>query len=175
LPSQDYFVSIGLSHQEAADLHLKYFTQYGLALRGLTRHHDVGKSLAYVSQFASLIVIDPLDFDRECDQALPLEQMISYDEKVRKLFEDIDRSKFRVWALTNAYRIVIHGSLSKRIQLTCLSNQHAERVLRILRLDDLIQGMIYCDYPLKDFLCKPEADFYRMACTSLSHASRSLI
>jgi len=49
---------------------------------------------------------DPLDFDRECDQAIPLEEMISYDEGVRKLFEDIDRSRVRVWALTNAYRIV---------------------------------------------------------------------
>ena len=40
--SPDYFVKIGLSHEEAADLHLKYYTQYGLALRGLTRHHDIG-------------------------------------------------------------------------------------------------------------------------------------
>ena len=37
-----YFVSLGLGHEEASDLHLKYYTQYGLALRGLTRHHDIG-------------------------------------------------------------------------------------------------------------------------------------
>jgi hypothetical protein len=41
-PSLAYFVSLGLGHEEASDLHLKYYTQYGLALRGLTRHHDVG-------------------------------------------------------------------------------------------------------------------------------------
>ncbi|KJA30190.1 hypothetical protein HYPSUDRAFT_32294 [Hypholoma sublateritium FD-334 SS-4] len=124
-----YFVSLGLSHEEASELHLKYYTQYGLALRGLTRHHDV----------------DPLDFDRKCDGALPLEDMIAYDPALRKLFEDIDRKKVRVWGLTNAYRL------------------HAERVLRILKLDDLIEDIVYCDYRVKDFVCKPESEFYQMA------------
>ncbi|KAF4619866.1 hypothetical protein D9613_005308 [Agrocybe pediades] len=125
----NYFVKLGLSHEEASDLHMKYYTQYGLALRGLTRHHDV----------------DPLDFDRCCDGSLPLEDMIKYDPSLRQLFEDIDRSKFRVWALTNAYR------------------PHAERVLRILKLDDLIDGLVYCDYTMQNFVCKPEPEFYEMA------------
>ncbi|PPQ98521.1 hypothetical protein CVT24_004012, partial [Panaeolus cyanescens] len=124
-----YFVELGLGHEEASELHLKYYTQYGLALRGLTRHHDV----------------DPLDFDRKCDGALPLEDMIQYDPNLRKLFQDIDRSKVKVWALTNAYR------------------NHAERVLRILKLDDLVDGLVYCDYVAKDFVCKPEPEFYRLA------------
>ncbi|KAG5725005.1 hypothetical protein E4T56_gene12489 [Termitomyces sp. T112] len=124
-----YFVKLGLSHEEASELHLKYYTQYGLALRGLTRHHD----------------IDPLDFDRQCDGSLPLENMINFDPRTRKLFEDIDRSKVRVWGLTNAYR------------------SHAERVLRILKLDDLIDGLVYCDYEVKDFSCKPEPEFYQLA------------
>lgn len=42
--SLEYFVSIGLNQEDASDLHLKYYTQYGLALRGLTRHHNVGNS-----------------------------------------------------------------------------------------------------------------------------------
>ena len=46
---------------------------------------------------------DALDFDRKCDQSLPLEELLSEDAKVRKLLEDMDRSKTRVWALTNAY------------------------------------------------------------------------
>ncbi|EAU84862.2 SSM1 [Coprinopsis cinerea okayama7 len=99
----DYFVNLGLGHEEASELHHRYYTQYGLALRGLTRHHNV----------------DPLDFDKKCDGSLPLEEMIKYDPKLRKLFEDIDRSKVRVWALTNAFK------------------PHALRVLRILKLDDL--------------------------------------
>ena len=49
---------------------------------------------------------DALDFDDKCDGSLPLEDMISPDPSVRKLFQDIDRSKARVWALTNAYKTV---------------------------------------------------------------------
>jgi len=131
-----YFVSMGLKHEEASELHLRYYTQYGLALRGLTRHHN----------------IDPLDFNRKCDGSLPLESMIKYDPSLRKLFEDIDRSKAQVWALTNAYR------------------PHAERVLRILKLDDLIDGLVYCDYQVKDFSCKPEPEFYQLA---MKHANIS--
>lgn len=38
-----YFVKIGLSHDEAGDLHHHYYKTYGLALRGLVKHHDVGE------------------------------------------------------------------------------------------------------------------------------------
>jgi len=50
--------------------------------------------------------LDPLDFDEKCDASLPLEKMLLPDPRIRKLLEDIDRSKCRVWALTNAYRTV---------------------------------------------------------------------
>jgi pyrimidine and pyridine-specific 5'-nucleotidase len=72
-----YFVSLGLDEDEASELHLKYYRQYGLALRGLMRHHD----------------IDPLDFDQKCDGTLPLEDCIKPDLKLRKLFEDLDGTK----------------------------------------------------------------------------------
>jgi hypothetical protein len=55
---------------------------------------------------SSFISTDPLDFDRECDASLPLENMLKPNPSVRKLFEDIDKKKARVWALTNAYRTV---------------------------------------------------------------------
>ena len=38
-----------------------------------------------------------------CDQSLKLEEMIGPVPSVRKLIQDIDRTRFRVWALTNAY------------------------------------------------------------------------
>ncbi|KAF5344123.1 hypothetical protein D9758_008849 [Tetrapyrgos nigripes] len=123
-----YFVGLGLDEQEASELHHQYYSQYGLALAGLvpkSRH--------------------PLDFDRKCDGALPLEEMIQYSPSLRKLFEDIDRSKVRVWALTNAYR------------------PHAERVLRILGLTDLVDGLVYCDYEAKDLIAKPEYAYYDKA------------
>ena len=49
---------------------------------------------------------DPLDFNDKCDGSLPLEDMIQPDPSIRKLFQDIDRSKAHIWALTNAYKTV---------------------------------------------------------------------
>jgi pyrimidine and pyridine-specific 5'-nucleotidase len=98
---------MGLSHEEASELHHRYYAQYGLALRGLKRNHDVGNVVAKQNSTHMLISLaDVLDFDRKCDGSLPLENMISYNPTMRKLFEDIDRSKARVWALTNAYKPV---------------------------------------------------------------------
>lgn len=39
-----YFLGLGLADEEASELHHKYYTQYGLALRGLARHHNVGEA-----------------------------------------------------------------------------------------------------------------------------------
>lgn len=38
--------------------------------------------------------------------------------------------------------------------------QHAMRVLKILNVDDLIDGLVFCDYEAQDFSCKPERDYY---------------
>jgi hypothetical protein len=51
----------------------------------------------------SSALIDPLDFDAKCDGSLPLESILKPDPSLRKLLQDIDRTKVRVWALTNAY------------------------------------------------------------------------
>ena len=47
--------------------------------------------------------VDPIDFNEKCDGSLPLEEMLKPNPLVRQLLQDIDRSKCRVWALTNAY------------------------------------------------------------------------
>ncbi|KAF9268072.1 pyrimidine 5-nucleotidase [Marasmius fiardii PR-910] len=126
----NYFVNeLKLGHEEASKLHHSYYSEYGLALAGLVRNHSV----------------DPLDFDRKCDQSLPLEDMIHPKPSLRRLFEDIDRSKVRVWALTNAYQ------------------PHAERVLRILNLQDQIDGVVFCDYEAKEIIAKPNPDYYLQA------------
>jgi pyrimidine and pyridine-specific 5'-nucleotidase len=51
-------------------------------------------------------LLDPLDFDAKCDGSLPLEELLTPDPAVRKLLEDIDPSRARIWALTNAYKTV---------------------------------------------------------------------
>ncbi len=38
--------------------------------------------------------------------------------------------------------------------------QHASRVLRILGIDDLVEGIVFCDYSNPNFNCKPEPEFY---------------
>jgi pyrimidine and pyridine-specific 5'-nucleotidase len=91
-----YFVTLGLGHEEASELHHRYYTQYGLALRGLVRHHDVGEypfHLLSEPYLSTRKCVDPMDFNNKCDGSLPLEDMIKPDPSIRKLFQDIDRSK----------------------------------------------------------------------------------
>lgn len=108
-----YFVSLGLEEERASELHHRYYTEYGLALRGLVRHHEIGEvaPIPYVPSCLPCIYShfshpDPLDFDKKCDGSLPLEDMIKPDPALRKLLEDIDRSRARIWGLTNAYKSV---------------------------------------------------------------------
>ena len=39
-----YMVSLGLSDETAYTLRSEYYTQYGLTLRGLRRHHGIGST-----------------------------------------------------------------------------------------------------------------------------------
>jgi pyrimidine and pyridine-specific 5'-nucleotidase len=71
-------------------LHNHYYKEYGLAIRGLVRHHKV----------------DPLDYDKHCDASLPLETVLKVDPELQHLLASIDREKCHVWALTNAYVFV---------------------------------------------------------------------
>ncbi|CCM03166.1 uncharacterized protein FIBRA_05288 [Fibroporia radiculosa] len=102
-------------------------------------------ALLSVGWFGTMRSQDPIDFDQKCDGSLPLEDMLKPDPALRKLLEDIDRSKARVWGLTNAYKT------------------HARRVLRILGVEDQIEGLVYCDYSNSNFCCKPEAEYYHAA------------
>ena len=125
-----FFVKhLSLEPQDAQMLHRKYYTEYGLAIEGLTRHHK----------------IDPLEFNREVDDALPLDDILKPAPQLRKMLEDIDRSKVRLWLLTNAYV------------------NHAKRVIKLLQVDDLFEGVTYCDYGKMPLICKPSQDMYEKA------------
>lgn len=120
---------LSLTQEEANTLHMKYYKDYGLAIEGLVRHHKV----------------DPLEYNSKVDDALPLEQVIKPNPQLRKMLEDIDRDKVRLWLFTNAY--VNHG----------------KRVVKLLGIDDLFEGITYCDYGAERFLCKPHTDMFRKA------------
>ena len=120
---------LSLPASDAKALHARYYKDYGLAISGLVKHHT----------------IDPLAYNREVDDALPLDDVIKQDPQLRKLLEDIDRSKVKLWLFTNAH-------------IT-----HARRVVRLLGVEDYFEGVTYCDYAAKVLLAKPHKEMYDKA------------
>lgn len=108
---------------------MRYYKEYGLAIEGLVRHHKV----------------DPLEYNRLVDDALPLEDVLSPNPKLRKLIEDLDRTKVKPWLFTNAY--ISHG----------------KRVVKLLEIEDLFEGITYCDYGAQPLLCKPAPAMFEKA------------
>ncbi|KAF4486215.1 Suppressor of disruption of TFIIS [Colletotrichum fructicola Nara gc5] len=83
----EYFEKhLSLTREEAVKLHHQYHTDYGHSIEGLVRHHK----------------IDPIEYNAQVDDALPLEDILKPDVQLRKLLEDVDTSKVRLWLLTNA-------------------------------------------------------------------------
>lgn len=72
---------------------------------------------------------------------LPLDEFLQPDPQVRSLLEGLPQSN--KWIFTNA------------------DADHARRVLRVLALDQLFEGII--DVRALEFACKPEPRAYRMA------------
>ncbi|KAF2668199.1 pyrimidine 5'-nucleotidase [Microthyrium microscopicum] len=123
----DYFQThLELTRQDAFDLHKKYYQEYGLAIKGLVLNHHV----------------DALDFNAKVDDALPLEDILEPNPQLRKLLEDIDTAKVKLWLLTNAYKT------------------HGMRVVKLLGIDDLFEGITYCDYGAEVFLAKPQEEMW---------------
>ncbi|KAI1265554.1 pyrimidine 5-nucleotidase [Xylariaceae sp. FL1019] len=126
----EYFAKhLGLPEEEAIRLHHEYYKNYGLAIEGLVRHHQ----------------IDPLEYNAKVDDALPLEGIIKPNPELRKMLETIDTSKVKLWLLTNAYVT------------------HARRVVKLLGIEDLFEGLTYCDYSEIPIVCKPHVNMYHKA------------
>lgn len=126
----DYFIEhLSLTAEDAAELHQRYYKDYGLAIEGLVRHHK----------------IDPLEYNAKVDDALPLDDIIKPNPDLRRLLEDIDRSKVKLWLFTNAY------------------SRHGWRVVNLLGIGDCFDGITYCDYGAEKLLCKPTPAMYDKA------------
>lgn len=89
--------------------------------------------------------VDPMEYNSKVDDALPLENVITNDPDLRRLLLDLDRTKVKPWLFTNAY--VTHG----------------RRVVQLLGVDDMFEGMTFCDYAAQNFLCKPSAEMFEVA------------
>ena len=125
-----YFANhLSLEWDEAVRLHKEYYQNYGLAIEGLVRHHQ----------------IDPLEYNSKVDDALPLEGVIKPNQELKDLLADIDRSKVKLWLFTNAYV------------------NHAKRVISLLELEGVFEGITYCDYSSMPLVCKPHAEAFARA------------
>ena len=125
-----FFINhLSISAEEAYELHIRYYKDYGLAIEGLSRYHKV----------------DPLEFNREVDDALPLDELLSPDAELRKLIQSFDTSKVKLWLFTNAH--ITHG----------------KRVVRLLGIEDLFEGITYCDYAQSPLVPKPLPAMYDKA------------
>lgn len=129
LPDKYFITHLSLSKDDATMLHQKYYKEYGLAIEGLVRFHKV----------------DPLEYNKKVDDALPLDGIIVPDPQLRRLLEDIDRSRVRLWLFTNAH--ITHG----------------KRVIKLLDVEDLFEGITYCDYTQKTLVCKPHKEMFDKA------------
>ena len=89
--------------------------------------------------------IDPMEYNEKVDDALPLDEILQPDLDLRKLLEDIDQTEVRLWLFTNAY-------------IT-----HAKRVVRLLGIDGLFEGITYCDYRQPKLICKPHKEMFDKA------------
>lgn len=120
---------LALPAEDAHQLHSKYYKDYGLAISGLVKHHK----------------IDPMAYNREVDDALPLDDIIKPDPKLRQLLADIDRTRVKPWLFTNAH-------------IT-----HAQRVVRLLGVEDMFEGITFCDYSKEPLLAKPHVHMFEKA------------
>lgn len=79
-----------LNDKEASQLSSSYYTQYGLAIRGLVKHHQ----------------IDALEYNKAVDDTLQLQDILKPDLQLRALLQKLKSSKKidRMWLFTNSYK-----------------------------------------------------------------------
>ncbi|RBR24862.1 uncharacterized protein FIESC28_02352 [Fusarium coffeatum] len=120
---------LGKSPEETKRLREKYKEEYCDDIQGLV--HD--------------FQINVLDYNSKVDKALPLDGLIKPDPELKRLLEDIDTTKVKLWIFTNSYVT------------------HAERVLNLLGVDGLFEGLTYCDWQQQPIIAKPQGEMYQKA------------
>lgn len=86
-----------------------------------------------------------MEFNRKVDDALPLDSIITPDPKLRAFLQEIDTTKVKMWLFTNAY--ITHG----------------KRIVSLLGVEDLFEGITYCDYEKVPLVCKPHEEMFEKA------------
>jgi pyrimidine and pyridine-specific 5'-nucleotidase len=89
--------------------------------------------------------VDAMEFNRQVDDAVPLDDILKPDPNLRKLLEEFDTSKVKLWLFTNAH--ITHG----------------KRVVQLLGIEDLFEGLTYCDYSAERLVAKPHKEMFMKA------------
>ncbi|RKP32764.1 pyrimidine 5-nucleotidase [Metschnikowia bicuspidata] len=88
--------------------------------------------------------VDAMDYNLKVDDALDLESVLSYNPRLREMLIRVKLlGRFDLfWLATNAYK------------------NHAFRVISILGVADLFDGLTFCDYAQYPIVCKPMPEFF---------------
>jgi pyrimidine and pyridine-specific 5'-nucleotidase len=121
--------SLDMPPDRAATLHQQYLHEFGSTIEGLIHYHQV----------------DPMSFNKQVDDALPLEEILKEDLELQQTLARFDRTRVKLWLLTNAH-------------IT-----HARRVTRILGVERFFEGITSCDYASGKLVLKPNQKMYAAA------------
>lgn len=126
----EFMVNIlNMPPEQAATLHQRYLREFGSTIEGLIHYHQV----------------DPISFNKQVDDALPLEDLLEEDVPLQQTLARFDRTKVKLWLLTNAH-------------IT-----HARRVVRLLGVERCFEGITFCDYASGKLVLKPSQKMYAAA------------
>lgn len=92
--------------------------------------------------------IDALEYNKEVDDSLPLHEILKPDLELRNIILRLRAAGKvkRFWLFTNAYKT------------------HGLRVIKLLGIGDLFDGMTFCDYGKQEkFICKPDPRAFHKA------------
>lgn len=83
--------------------------------------------------------VDAMEYNKVVDDALPLDKILTPNPKLRNLLLDLKKSGKveRLWLFTNAYK------------------NHGLKVIELLGLGDIFDGLSFCDYNNFPLICKP--------------------
>lgn len=86
--------------------------------------------------------VDALEYNAKVDDLLALQSVLSYNQDLRSMLLEIKKNFDYFWLVTNAYK------------------NHGLRVISLLGLGDLFDGLTYCDYSKNPIICKPMKAYF---------------
>ena len=135
-------------HEAMAELITKFFrdhfniSQDEAEKLHLQYYKDYGLAVEGLSRHHG---VAPLYFNNLVDDALPLHDLLTPDPELRKTLESLDPTKVKRWLFTNAH--ITHGM----------------RTVKLLGVEDLFEGITYCDYTENILTAKPVTKMFQKA------------